>query len=330
MIKLALDMMGSDLGPEELSKSVVEYVKAKKDVSLLCFGQKEKLTSLEGIDRVKIIDCKQVVPMEIGSLQLLRMKESSLMKACKAVKDGEADGIVSAGSSGGLITAATLLLKNIEGVERAGFCAPFITAKNDKQVVILDIGASNENSPTELVGFAKLGTLYAKDLLKVKKPAVYLLSNGAEEGKGTDEIKQAYKLLEEEKDLNFMGNCEARDALDGNKDVVVTSGFPGNIFLKATEGTAALMNAMLKKAFKRNFLSKLGYLFAKKGFVEMKKSLDYRKIGGAIFIGVNGVVVKAHGSSNSEAFFHAIDLGYRMVESNFVNDIRKEFKKENA
>ena len=327
MIKLALDMMGSDLGPEELSKSVIDYVKVKKDVTLLCYGQKNKLSNLEGIERVEVIDCEQVVPMEIGSLQLLRMKESSLMKACKAVKDGEADGIVCAGSSGGLITAATLLLKNIEGVERAGFCTPFITAKKDKQVVILDIGASNENSPSELVGFAKLGSLYAKDLLKIKNPAVYLLSNGSEEGKGTEEIKEAYKLLEKEESINFKGNCEGRDALDGEKDVIVTSGFPGNIFLKATEGTAALMNVMLKKAFKKNIFSKMGYLLARKGFKEMRASLDYRKIGGAIFIGVNGVVVKAHGSSNSEAFYHAIDLGYRLAENEFVEDIRKAFKK---
>lgn len=327
MIKLAIDMMGSDLGPEELSKSVIDYVKVKKDVTLLCFGQKEKLSNLEGIDRVKVIDCKQVVPMEIGSLKLLRMKESSLMKACKAVKEKEADGIVCAGSSGGLITAATLILKNIEGVERAGFCTPFITAKKGKQVVILDVGASNENSPSELVGFAKLGSIYAEDLLNVKNPSIYLLSNGAEEGKGTDEIKEAYKLLEKDSTLNFKGNCEGRDALDGEKDVIVTSGFPGNIFLKATEGTAALMNAMLKKAFKRNIFSKLGYILARKGFKEMKASLDYRKIGGAIFIGVNGVVVKAHGSSNAEAFYHAIDLSYRLVESDFVNDVRKEFKK---
>lgn len=326
MIKLALDMMGSDLGPEELSKSVIKYVADKKEVTLLCFGQKDKLQSLEGIERVKIIDCQQVVPMEIGSLQLLRLKDSSLMKACKAVKDGEADGIVSAGSSGGLITAATLILKNIEGVERAGFCTPFITAKKDKQVVILDVGASNENSASELVGFAKLGTLYAKDLLKIGNPAVYLLSNGSEEGKGTKEIKEAYKLLKEDTGINFQGNCEGRDALDGEKDVVVTSGFPGNIFLKATEGTASLMNGMLKKAFKRNIFSKLGYILARKGFAEMKSSLDYRKIGGAIFIGVNGVVVKAHGSSNAEAFYHAIDLGYRLVDSHFVEDIRKEFK----
>jgi len=325
MIKLALDMMGSDLGPEELSKSVIRFVHEKKDVTLLCFGQKDKLTNLEGVERVEIIDCEQVVPMEISSLHLLRMKNSSLMKAVKAVKDGDAEGVVCAGSSSGLITAATLILKNIEGVERAGFCTPFVTAKAGHQTVILDVGASNENTPTELLGFGKLGSIYAKDLLDIKNPSVYLLSNGTEEGKGTQEIKDAFKLLEEEKSLNFKGNCEGRDALDGDKDVVVTSGFPGNIFLKSVEGTASLMNGYIKKAFKKNIWSKLGYLLARGGFKEMKENLDYRKIGGAIFMGVNGIVVKAHGSSDEEAFYNAIDLSYRLVEHKFVEDIRREF-----
>ncbi len=326
MINLAIDMMGSDLGPEELAKACLQFINTYKDVNIYCFGRKEELSTLENKERIVIVDCPDVVPMECGAMQVLRMKNSSLIKAVNYTKDNSLDGVVSAGSSAGLITASTLYLKNVENVKRAGFCAPFFTAIKNKQVAILDIGASNINTGEELLGFAKLGSIYAKYILNEESPRVYTLCNGVEEGKGTDEIKEAYKLLKEEKSVNFRGNIEAREALNGDCDVVVTSGYPGNIFLKSTEGCASMMNAMIKKSFKRNIFCKIGYLLSKKGFDEMKETMNYRKTGGAILLGINAVVVKAHGNSNTYAFFYALDLAYRMAKVQIVEKIREEFK----
>lgn len=327
MIKLCVDMMGSDLGPSELADACIKLVNDYKDVSLFCFGKKEELTKLNGVERIEVVDCKDVVPMECGALKLMRLKESSMVKAITYMKDNSLDGVVSAGSTGGFITGCTLFLKNVPGVERAGFCAPFVTAKKNKQAVILDIGASNTNTGSELYGFAKLGKIYAETVLNEKNPTVYTLSNGAEEGKGTEEVKEAYKLLKADETINFKGNCEAREALDGEHDIIVTAGYPGNIFLKSTEGCASMMNNMIKKAFKRSLLSKIGYLFSKKGFDDMKETMDYRKTGGAILLGINGVAVKSHGNANAYAFYHTLEIGYRMAKNNIVKRVEEVFAK---
>ena len=328
MITLALDMMGSDYGAVEFIKGIKRYLEYNKEVEFICFGKKDELKELEGMERVRVVDCPDIVPMETDVLKFLRHKNSSMYQAILAVQRGEAQGLVTAGSTGGFLAGSTLLLKNVTGVKRAGFCSPFPTAVKGKSTCILDIGASNSNSGEELVGFAKLGQIYAREILDNPKPTVYLLSNGTEEGKGLDETKEAYEILKTVDDVNFCGNAEARDCLDGKHDVVVTTGYPGNIFLKASEGIALLMNGLIKKAFKRNIFSKIGYLLAKKGFKEMRETMDYRKTGGAILLGINGVAVKTHGNSDDTFFFYSMDLAYKMVKKDIVNTIKKEFSKD--
>jgi phosphate acyltransferase len=325
MIKVAIDMMGSDKGPEELAKGVKLYLQDNKDISFICFGDESKLASLKDEPRVKIVNTTQVVPMETATLAFLRLKDSSMYKAIEAVKNGEAQGLVTAGSTGGFLTGTTLILKNIEGVQRAGFCSYFPTAIPDKKTVILDIGASNTNTAEELVGFAKLGNIYSKYIQGIKNPSIWLLSNGAEEGKGLDETKGAYEILKNDKSLNFKGNTEAREALDGNKDVIVTTGYPGNVFLKTTEGTASLMGNMLKKAFTRNLFTKIGYLMVRKSIKQMKDSLDYKKTGGAILLGINGVAIKTHGNSDGRFFYYSLSLANKMITSGFVDKVKEEF-----
>jgi glycerol-3-phosphate acyltransferase PlsX len=328
MVTIAVDMMGSDLGPEELAEGIKIYLKENKAVSFICFGDGKRMTSLAGISQVKIVDCADVVPMETSVLGFMRLKNSSMYKAIEAVKSGEAQGMVTAGSTGGFLTGSTLLLKNIDGVERAGFCSYFPTTVKGKWTAILDIGASNTNTASELVGFAKLGNLYSKYVMGVDNPTVYLLSNGIEEGKGLEETRGAYEVLKNDKSLNFKGNVEAREALDGTKDVIVTTGYPGNIFLKATEGMVITMSKLTKKAFKRNFFSKIGYLLAKKGFDEIKETMNYKQTGGAILLGINGVVVKTHGNSDREFFYYSLALAYKMITTGFVDKVREEFKKD--
>lgn len=331
MIKIAVDMMGSDNGATVLAEAVKHYLKDFKDVSFLLFGDEKQLTPLfsesEFKDRVEIYNCDSIIPMEIKPLDFLRAKSSSMYQAILAVKEKRADGVLTAGSTGGFVTGSTILLRNIDGVLRAGLCSPFPT-RTGKPTVILDIGANNYNTDEEVYQYGIMGRLYAEHILNMSDPSVYILSNGAEEGKGTDEIVSAYKLMKERKLPGFKGNVESREALDGTHDVIVTPGYAGNIFLKSTEGTAKMMNDMIKESFKMNIFTMIGYLFASKGFKRMKKTMDYRRFGGAILLGVDGVCVKAHGNSNEYAFYHAIDVASTMIKSNIVDKIKEHFVTE--
>ena len=324
MSKIAVDMMGSDLGPSELIKAVYKYRNDYKDIEFILYGDENELSKLiiNDKDRLSIVDAKEVIPMEIDPLTFLRKKESSLYKAILAVKNNEADAIISAGSTGGLVVGATVLLKNIDGISRAGLCSPFPTLDYNKPATIMDIGANLTNTCEDLVSFAIMGRIYSENVLKIKNPNVYLLSNGTEEGKGSKEAVEAYQLLK--KYPWFKGNCEARNALDGNHDVVITNGYAGNIFLKATEGMGKNMSSLMKKAFKTNLLTKIGYLFAKKGFKQLSNHMDYKRFGGAIFLGTNGIVVKAHGNSDSYSFYHALDVANKMIEEKIVDKIKEQ------
>ena len=198
----------------------------------------------------------------------------------------------------------------------------------DKKVVILDVGASNENSGEEIAQFATMGSLYSRYIYGIEEPRVFVLANGTEEDKGSPEGKIAYKILSEDKQINFGGNIEAREVLSGQADVVVTDGYSGNIFLKGSEGVAKLMGEMIKRSFKRNLFSKIGYLFSKKGFKEMSQTMGYESVGGAMLLGVNGVVVKAHGSSDGEAVSSAIEVAYTLAKNNIVEKIKEGLANE--
>ena len=220
MVRLAIDMMGSDLGPTGLIPGVKALLKDYDDVELHLFGDENILKESFTEENVIIHGTEEIVPMEVGALKVLRMKNSSMMKAVQCTVDEDLDGVVSAGSTGGFLTLTTLIVKNVEGVLRAGLCAPFLTVKKGKYVAILDIGASNENTAEELACFAKLGKIYSSTMWNIENPSVYLLNNGAEEGKGPDYVKGAYKLLKEDSSINFQGNVEARYVMDGKRDVV--------------------------------------------------------------------------------------------------------------
>ena len=266
--------------------------------------------------------------MQAGALEVLRMKNSSMMKAIKLMKEENLDGVISCGSTGGFLAASTVTLKMIPGVKRAALVAPFPTEIVGKKVVILDIGASNENSPEELSQFALIGRLYSQIVYQVQEPHVYLLSNGVEEGKGSPSGKEAYKLLKENDFPSFKGNIEARDALKGEADVIVTDGFNGNIFLKSTEGTAKIFSSLIKDAFKKNLWTKMGYLHVRKGMKHISDVFDYKNTGGAMLLGVNGVVVKAHGSSDEIAFERALNVAKKLAEKNICEKIKEGLKNE--
>lgn len=326
MLKFAVDCSGADKGSAVVVNAIKSFLIKNKDVEIFAFGKAKELSELNGVCHV--IDAKDVVPMEAGALEVMRMKNSSMMMAIDYMKNQGLDGVISAGSTGGFLSASTLILKTIPGVKRAALVAPFPTAIKGKKTVILDIGASNENSPEELVQFALMGSLYAKYVYGLANPNVYLLSNGTEEGKGSPTSKVAFNLLKENNFPGFKGNVEARYALSGDADVVVCDGFSGNVFLKSSEGIAKMMSNMMKKTFKKNLWTMLGYLHVKKGIKEMTETMDYKSTGGAMLLGVNGVVVKAHGSSDAYAFKCALDVAKKLAENNLAEKIKKGLENE--
>ena len=319
MIRIGVDTTGGDNGSKVIVEAINNFLAKNSDVQIVAFGNKDELKELEG--KCEIVHAPDIIPMEAGPLEAMRMKNSSIYMMAQYAKEKKVDAMVSAGSTGGFLSLSTLILKTIPGVKRAAFIAPFPTKIKGKKVIILDIGASNENSPEELAQFAVMGSLYSKFILGVKEPKVYLLSNGTEEGKGSPSGKVAFKLLKDKP--NFMGNIEARNALSGEADVVVTDGFTGNVFLKSSEGMAKMMSGMMKAAFKRSFWSKIGYLHVRKGIKEMSDTMDYKSTGGAMLLGINGVVVKAHGNSDAYSFSCALNVARKLVEEDLMSKIKE-------
>lgn len=327
MKKIVVDMMGSDLGSKITVEAVKKFHERHPDYSLICVGKKEELV---GLDFATVIDARDVVPMTSGALEVLRRKESSMVIALNAAVKEKADGVISAGATGGFLSAATLILKKIPGVLRPALITAFPNLSNNGQtyVTLLDIGASNENTPEELAQFGYMGKVFSESFYKIKNPVVKTLANGTEEGKGSPVGKEAFKLLAKDDRINFQGNIEASQVLMGAADVVVTDGYTGNVLLKSTEGTAKGIGKLLKKGFTKNFKTKLGYLLAKSVVTDFKKLMDPKNVGGAMLIGINGVAVKAHGNSDAESFLSAMEVEYRMIEANITEQITAAFKKE--
>ena len=320
-MRIAVDAMGGDNGSKPIVEAIKEFKKENQDVEIVVFGNEEELFELSSI--AKIVNAPDVVPMEAGALEVLRMKNSSMCKAISTMKEENYDAVVSCGSTGGFLSAATLILKTIPGVKRSALVTAFPTKIKGKKVVVLDVGANNENNAEELMQFAHMGKAYNQALFNTENPKTYLLSNGAEDHKGSPVVKEANKLLKENNFEGFMGNMEARDVLNGDADILVADGFSGNVLLKGMEGVAKMMSSMIKNNFKKNLWTKLGYLHVRKGFKDMSETMDYKSTGGAMLLGINGVVVKAHGNSDAYSFYSALKVAKLMVSYNVVNKIKE-------
>ena len=325
-MRIAVDAMGGDNGSKPIVEAIKEFKKDFPNDEVIVFGKKEELEDLSSICRV--VDAPDVVPMTAGALEVIRMKNSSMCKAINTMKEEGFDAIVSCGSTGGFLSAATIILKTIPGVKRSALVTAFPTKIKGKKVVVLDVGANNENSAEELVQFAYMGKAYNQALFNTQNPKTYLLSNGTESHKGSPLVKQAHELLKNQNFEGFQGNMEARDVLNGEADILVADGFSGNVLLKGMEGMAKLMSSMIKDNFKKNLWTKLGYLHVKGGFKNMSETLDYKSVGGAMLLGINGVVVKAHGNSDSFSFKNAMRVAHQMVEYDVVNKIKESLVNE--
>lgn len=322
MKKIVVDIMGSDKGPEVLLKGVEDFASKHDDVHITIVGSKEVIDNIK--DKYNVIESTDILKMDDGALAIMRKKGASMNVAMDYLAAGEADAIVSAGGTAGFITSATVKLRLIDGVERAGLLTPF-PKQDGSKVIVLDIGANNEVNASHLVSFAKMGSVFASSYLAKKDLNVYLLSNGAEDNKGSPVSKEAFKILKNEDFKGFKGNLEARYVTNSDADVVVCGGYEGNVLLKSMEGTANFINNVLKKTFKKSLKTKLAYLLVGKTLKEEMGIIDYQRYGGALLMGVNGIAIKAHGSSNAFSFMNALELAYTMIKDDVLNTIKKEF-----
>ena len=240
------------------------------------------------------------------------------------VRQGRADACISAGNTGALMAAGLFIVGRIEGIERPAL-APTLPTLDGKGFVFLDVGANVDARPEHLLQYALMGSVYAKKARGIANPRVGLLNVGTEDQKGNDLAKRAFQLIQEA-NVNFVGNVEARDLLQGVADVVVTDGFTGNVALKTIEGTAISMFSMLKEALTSNFSSKLAAAVLKPKLLELKKKMDYSEYGGAALFGLNAPVIKAHGSSDANAIFHAVRQAREMVMNDMVGTIKQEIE----
>ena len=333
-MRIILDAMGGDHAPQA---PVMGAIQAAKDfgAEITLVGRGEAILEVlrsNGIQDlpqgVEIANAEDVVDAHDDPMAVIRRrKNSSMVVGLKMLADGLGDAFVSAGSTGALLTGATLIVKRVKGVRRAamGPCMPTKTGK----VVICDCGANSECTPEFLLQFALMGNLYAKKNLGVANPRVGLLNIGTEDSKGTQLQLDTYKLLQQAAEqglIHFVGNVEARGVPLGEVDVVVCDGFNGNVLIKSIEGTAMFMGSFMKKMFKKNVLTMAAALLVKSGINDLMKLLDYREIGGTQFMGIKKPVIKAHGSSDELAFRNAVRQAMEAAEKDFSSELEQNLK----
>ena len=327
MLKIAIDAMGGDFGPEPIVDGLLAALKNNNKFTAIAVGDEEQLLRLipeKYLNRIQILNTKDVISMSDSATDALKRKESTIYKAIELVRNNEAAAVVSAGHSGASMSLATLRIGRIKGVTRPAIATLMPTSEN-QNTLVLDVGANVDCDAKNLLEFAIMGQVYAEDVLELDEPIIGLLSNGEEESKGNEATKEAYKLISALP--NFAGNIEGADIFKGTVDVVVCDGFIGNIVLKTAEGVADTIGLILKKNLKRSLISIAGAVLMRKVFKSLKVRVDYAEYGGAPLLGVQAPVIIAHGKSNPKAIKNAIFQAINAASSNLNQDIEDRLKK---
>ncbi len=331
MIKIAVDAMGGDNAPSEIVKGSIKFVNENKNAKIYLFGDESAimnvLNSLKyNKEQIEIVGTTEVISNEEQpTVAIKEKKDSSLVQALQMVKRGEASGAISAGSTGALLTGATLIIGRIKGVKRPTL-ATIIPGKDGKKFLLADSGANVDSKPEYIAQFAVLGSIYMEMMLGVKSPRVGLANVGTEDAKGDALSKEAFVLLKEES-VNFIGNIEARDIPFNVADVVVCDGFVGNVILKLYEGLGKMFAGELKSSLTSRIAGKIGAVIANKSLSEFKAKFDTKDLGGAPIIGLKGLAVKAHGNSDEQAFYAGLKQCYDFIDKDITAEISKHFAK---
>ena len=332
-VRIALDAMGGDHGPSVVMEGAELSLTRHPDTEFVAFGDRSLIEPMLGrkprlAEAMRLVHTDVAVKMDDKPSQALRHGrwKSSMWMAVDAIKKGDCDVAVSAGNTGALMAMAKFNLKTIKGVDRPAIAALWPTLKGES--IVLDVGASIGAEAEHLVDLAVMGSAMARVLFDLDRPTVGLLNVGVEEVKGIEDVREAGRILREEKlpHLDYYGFVEGDDIGKGTVDVVVTEGFAGNIALKTAEGTARQLAGYLKSAMARTWRAKLGYLFAREAFRTLSDKMDPRKANGGVFLGLNGIVIKSHGGTDPEGFASAIDIGYDMVRYGLLEKISETLR----
>ncbi len=333
MVKIAVDAMGGDNAPYDIIKGSVKFVNKYSDARLTLFGNsdvinKELYKMKYNLKQIEVIHTTEVITNDDKPMVAIKSKkDSSLVKALQMVKAEEAQGVISAGSTGALLTGATVIIGRIRGVKRPTL-ATIIPAAKGKRFILVDSGANVDSKPEYIAQYAVLGSIYMEKMMGIENPKVGIVNVGTEEAKGNAVTKEAFELLKKE-DLNFVGNVESREIPFAPVDVVVCDGFTGNVILKLCEGLGELFSSELKESFMTYKLSKIGALLSKKSIHEFKQKFDPKKVGGAPIIGLKGLAVKAHGNSDDVAFYYGLKQCYDFIKNDITGEIKKYIEKGN-
>ncbi|HZG55328.1 phosphate acyltransferase PlsX [Paenibacillus sp.] len=331
-MRIAIDAFGGDNAPEGIVAGAVEAAKEYADAQLILVGDEARIRALleangaAGLANVAVRHAPDVIAADEEPVRAVRRKkDASMVVAAALVKDGEADAVISAGNTGALMTAGLLVVGRMKGIERPAL-APMIPTMDGVGVLALDLGANMDATAEQLAQYAVMGSVYRSKVHGIREPRVGLLNVGTEPGKGNEVTKAAYPLLEAAP-IRFVGNVEARDVLNGVCDVLVCDGFVGNVMLKSLEGTAAALFGALKQEFTRNTISKLAAAILKPGLKKFRDKMDYKEVGAAPMLGLSGVVMKSHGSSDARAIKNAVKQTVSALRSDVVGTIHAELGK---
>ena len=329
MKTIAIDAMGGENAPKAIVDAVLKAKPKLKDTKFVLFGDEEKINKIiptEQKDRIDVIATSEVIVDSDEPVKAIRRKrDSSMVVAANYVKSGKADALFSLGNTGALLACGIFIIGRIKGVERPALMPTLPSAKSEDGFNIIDVGANAQSKPEYLVQWAQMANFYAQKIRNIKNPTVALLNNGAEDDKGDPLHQEAYKLLKAT-NLNFIGNAEGNDLMEGKADVIVTDGFTGNATLKAIEGTASVILRLLKDSLLNNGLRpKVGALLAKPGLTALKKRFDTARYGGAVLLGVNAPVVKTHGRSNIRPIYYTLLQIDKMLSQDLVGEYKKYF-----
>ena len=333
-MKIALDAMGGDNAPLETIKGAVAALEEVSELELVLVGKKEVIEAelskyKYNKEKIEIVDAREIIEMTDEPVVAVKSKkDSSMNRTLELVKDGTVSASVSAGNTGALITASQLKLKRIKGVLRPAIATMFPNKKG--HMLMLDVGATADCKPEFLNQYAMMGSKYMEILLGRKNSKVGLLNIGTEEGKGNEVTREAYNLLKENKSINFVGNVESTEVMNGNIDVVVTDGFTGNMVLKTAEGIGKFILDVIKTEVSKRFIYKLGALLLMPALKVVKSKMDSSEYGGAIFLGLNGISIKAHGNSDAVAIKNAIKVAEKFAKLNFVEEMKKVIDIDNT
>lgn len=329
-MRIAIDAMGGDYAPKEIVAGAIAAAKEHGDIQILLVGHEEQIKAnlaeaLPG--NVSIVHAAEVIESEDEPVRAVRRKkDSSMVVAGRLVKDKQADAMLSAGNTGALMTTGLLVVGRIPGIERPAL-APLLPSLDGTGMLALDLGANMDATPEQLLQYAVMGSIYRERVQGMKAPRIALLNVGTEDMKGNEATKAAYELLKGS-GLNFIGNVESKHVLERPCDVLVCDGFSGNIMLKSYEGAASVIFNEVKKAFKLNMLTKLAAAIMLPHLKGLKKTLDPNEFGGAPLLGINGLVLKIHGSSDARAVQAAVKQAKTAVSGKLIESITAEINKE--